>query len=147
MHGFARNGGLSPWGDVESLPSYRIETYATAPGEYVMALEGELDLAARPELDAELERLEDQRPRRVVADLTAATFVDVATLGLLEAAQERLRACRAELRLVCSDRHTLKIVRLMGLDCVLDVFDTIAQALSARPYTANVVWLPNAAGG
>ena len=139
MHGFARNGGLSPWGDLESLPSYRIETYATAPGEYVMALEGELD--------RELERLEDQRPRRVVADLTAATFVDVATLSLLEAAQERLTACRAELRLVCSDRHTLKILRLTGLDHVLDVCDTIAQALSSRPYPTNVVWLRHAAGG
>jgi anti-sigma B factor antagonist len=147
MHGFARNGGLSPWGDIESLPTYRIETYATAPGEYVMALEGELDLASRSELDAELERLEDQRPRRVVADLTAATFVDVATLGLLEAAHERLHACRAELRLVCSDCHTLKILKLTGLDLVLDVFDTIAQALSSRAYPANVVWLPHAAGG
>jgi len=147
MHGFARNGGLSPWDDVESLPTYRIETYATAPGEYVMALEGELDLAARPELDAELERLEDQHPRRVVADLTAATFVDVATLGMLEAAQERLRACRAELRLVCSDRHTLKILKLTGLDLVLDVFDTIAPALSSRPYPANVVRLRHATGG
>ena len=147
MHGFAHNGGVGPWGDVESLPSYRIETYATAPGEYVMTLEGELDLAARPELDRELERLEDQRPRRVVADLTAATFVDVATLSLLEAAQERLTACRAELRLVCSDRHTLKILRLTGLDHVLDVCDTIAQALSSRPYPTNVVWLRHAAGG
>ena len=147
MHGFAHNGGVGPWGDVESLPSYRIETYATAPGEYVMTLEGELDLAARPELDAELERLEDQHPRRVVADLTAATFVDIATLGLLEAAQERLHACRAELRLVCSDLHTLKILKLTGLDLVLDVFDTIAQALSSRPYPANVVRLRHAAGG
>ena len=147
MHGFAHTGGLSPWGDIESLPTYRIETYATAPGEYVMALEGELDLAARPELDAELERLEDQHPRRVVADLTSATFVDVATLGLLEAAQERLHACRAELRLVCSDLHTLKILKLTGLDLVLDVFDSIAQALSSRPYPTNVVWLRHAAGG
>jgi anti-sigma B factor antagonist len=147
MRGIARNGGLGPWADVESLPSYRIETYATAPDEYVMALEGELDLAARPELDAELERLEDSRPRRVVADLTAATFVDVATLSLLEAAQERLHTSRGELRLVCSDRHTLKILRLTGLDRVLDVFDTIAQALSTRPYPSNVVQLRHAAGG
>src|SRR5215470_10728930 len=140
MHGFARNGGVRPWDDVESLPAYRIETYATAPGEYVVALEGELDLAARPELDRELERLEDEHPQRVVADLTAATFIDATTLSLLEAAQSRLQAVRAELRLVCTDRHTLKILRLTGLDRVLEVFDTIAQALSSRSYPSNVVW-------
>ena len=147
MHGFAHNGGRSPWNDVESLPAYRIETYSTAPGEYVVALEGELDLAAHPELERELERLEHRHPRRVVADLTAASFVDVATLGLLEAAQDRLHDARAELRVVCNDRHTLKILTLTGLDRVVDVFDTITNALSSRPYPSNVVRLRHAAGG
>ena len=146
MHGFGRNGGLGPWNELESLPAYRIETYATAPGQYVMALEGELDLAARPELEDELERLQGRRPQRVVADLTATTFVDVATLGLLETAQERLRTVRADFRLVCNDRHTLKILGLTGLDRVLDVFDTIAQAVSARSHPGTVVWLRPAGG-
>ena len=146
MHGL-RNGGLSPRGDQESPPAYRIETYATAPGEYVVALEGELDLAARPELEGELERLEGRRPNRVVADLTATTFVDAATLGLLESAQERFGALRAEFRLVCTDRHTLKILGLTGLDRVLDVFDTIAQALTARSYPGNVIRLRPAGSG
>lgn len=141
MHGFARGGGLSPWGDHEAPPAYRIETYTTAPGEYVVALEGELDLAARPELEGELERLQDRRPHRIVADLTATTFVDVATLSLLETAQDRLRAVRGELRLVCNDRHTLKILGLTGLDRVLEVFETIAQALSACSRPGTVVWL------
>jgi anti-sigma B factor antagonist len=136
MHGL-RNGGLIPSGDQEA-PAYRIETYVTAPGEYVVALEGELDLAARPELVGELERLQGRRPNRVVADLTATTFVDAATLGLLETAQERLRAARAEFRLVCNDGHTLKILGLTGLDRVVDVFDTIAQALSTRSHPGNV---------
>jgi anti-sigma B factor antagonist len=142
MHGFGRNGGLGPWNELESLPAYRIETYATAPGQYVMALEGELDLAARAELDRALEWLEVERPQRVVADLTATTFVDASTLGVLECAQRRLRAGAAELRLVCSDSHILKLLKLTGLDRVLEVFDTVAQALS--PYPPNVVWLRHA---
>lgn len=146
MHGFASNGGLSPWGDHDAPPAFRIETYVTAPGEYVVALEGELDLAARAELEDELERLRGRRPHRVVADLTATTFVDVATLGLMETAQERLRAVRADFRLVCNDRHTLKILALTGLDRVLDVFDTIAQAISARSHPGTVVWLRPAGG-
>jgi len=142
MHGVAHNGGLGPWNDVESPPAYRIETYSTAPGQYVMALEGELDLAARAELDRALEQLEDQSPQRVVADLTATTFVDASTLGVLECAQRRLRAGAAELRLVCSDSHILKLLGLTGLDRVLDVFDTVAQAVSPSP--TNVVWFRHA---
>jgi anti-sigma B factor antagonist len=83
----------------------------------------------------------------VIADLSAATFVDVATLGLLEAAQDRFRTIRAELRLVCPDRHLLKILSLTGLDCVLDVFDTVGQALAPQPLPANVFPLRRVAGG
>ena len=104
-----------------------------------MALQGELDLAARTELDRALEQLQDQSPLRVVADLTATTFVDASTLGVLECAQRRLLAGAAELRLVCCDSHILKLLRLTGLDRVLDVFDTVAQAVSPQP--TNVVWL------
>src|SRR5262249_33565678 len=137
MHGFARN----TWGRQAAPHAYRIETYTTAPGDYVVALEGELDLAARPQLDRELERVENRNPRRVVADLSAATFVDAATLGLLTAAQARLRGTRAELRIVCNDRHTLRVLSLTGLDRALEIFETIAQALAPRAYPANVVVL------
>lgn len=144
MYGFASNTRRT-WGAVPH--TYRIETYTTAPGDYVVALGGELDLAARPELDRELERVQNRNPRRVVADLTAATFVDAATLGLLSAAHERLIASRAELRVVCNDRHTLKIMRLTGLDRALEIFETIAQAVGTRAYPGNVVVLRHAAYG
>jgi len=140
MHGFAHHGGL------ETLPSYRIETYAAAPGEYVLALEGEIDLAARSELTRELSGIADENLRCVVADLTAATFVDVATLGVLESAHERLRAVGVELRLACTNRHLLKILRLTGVDLVLDVYETVSEAFVPDTYS-NVIWLRPAAGG
>ena len=146
MYGFAQDGSLVPWSNAEAGPSYRIETYATAPGEYVVALEGEIDLAARPELDRELELLHDEHPQRVVADLTATTFVDAATLGLLESAQSRLRAAGTQLCLVCTDSHLLKILRLTGVDRVMDIFETVSEAFAANTYS-NVLWLRRAAGG
>jgi len=146
MHGPARSGALFPWDEIELLPSYRIESHMPAPGEYVIALEGELDLAARSDVDRELERIEHQRPHRLVADLSGVTFIDIATLGLFESAQNRLRAKRAELRIVCADRHTLKVLRLTGLDRILDVFETRAEALRSPSYPSNVIWLHQAAG-
>jgi len=143
MYGFASNTRRT-WGAVPH--TYRIETYTTAPGDYVVALEGELDLAARPELDRELERVKEEHPHCVVADLSTTTFVDVATLGLLESTQSRLRAAGAELRLVCTDKHVLKILRLTAVDRVLDVFETVSEAFAADAYS-NVVWLRRAFGG
>jgi len=145
MYGFAQDGGLVPWSNADDLPSYRIETYATAPGKYVVALEGEIDLAAPPELDCELRRLQEDDPRSVVTDLSATTFVDVATLGLLESAHSRLRAAGGELRLVCTDGHLLKILRLTGVDRVIDIFGTVSEASDADTYS-NVIWLRPAAG-
>jgi anti-sigma B factor antagonist len=136
MHGFARNIRRATSGGAQH--AYRIETYTTAPGDYVLALDGELDLAARPDLERELSRLQGFHPRSVVADLTGATFVDTGTLGLL---------ARAEVRLVCNDRHTLKILRLTGLDRALEIFETLAQAVGQRAYPENVVVLRRTAFG
>lgn len=76
----------------------------------------------------------------MVADLTAATFVDMGTLA-------RLRAVFAELRVVCTDRHTLKVLRLTGLDRALEIFESIAEATAPGGYPANVVVLRRAANG
>jgi anti-sigma B factor antagonist len=146
MLGFAQNGGLGPWEDTEALPSYRIDTYSTAPDDYVLALEGELDLAARSTLVRELERLHEHRPRCVVADLTETTFIDASTLGLLEDAQSRFLAAGSELRLVCTDGHVLRVIALLGINLVLDVYETVSEAFAASNYS-NVVWLRHAAGG
>jgi anti-anti-sigma factor len=138
MHGFARNTRRSTSGGSAAQHAYRIETYTTAPGDYVLALDGELDLAARPDLERELGRLQGLHPRTVIADLSGATFVDTGTLGLL---------ARAKVRLVCNDRHTLKVMRLTGFDRVLEVFETLAQAVGERTYPANVVVLRRTAFG
>jgi len=146
MLGFANDGGLGPWEDTEARPSYRIETYTTAPDDYVLALEGEIDLAARNTLARELERLHEERPRCVVADLTETTFVDASTLGMLEDAQSRFLDAGSELRLVCTEPHVLKIIALLGIDLVVDVYETVSEAFAATNY-ANVVWLLQAAQG
>jgi anti-anti-sigma factor len=140
MHGFARDDGRTTWRRDASPRTYRIETYASGPGDYVVRLEGELDLAAGPELDRELEHLRLCEPECVVADLSAATFVDVGTLA-------RLRAAFAELRVVCTDRHMLKVLKLTGLDRALEIFESIADATAPGGYPANVVVLRRAVSG
>lgn len=59
-------------------PVHAVEriTEGVPEGTVVIALSGELDLAASPDFRRALEEGRDQAPQRVVLDLTEAAFVD-----------------------------------------------------------------------
>lgn len=126
---------LPSWTIGEPHPIYRVENVHLGHGEFVVALHGEIDLAARPSLEAELTVLGDRAARRVVVDLTATRFIDASTLGLLASAARRLRYDGGELVLVCGDPHIRKILTITLLDRLFTIFDTLTGALSrsARP--------------
>lgn len=64
--------------EVEPSRAYEVSHAAAPPGVVVLALEGELDLAAAPVARARVEQVPDDEP--VVLDFGAATFVDSAML-------------------------------------------------------------------
>jgi anti-sigma B factor antagonist len=126
---------LTSWTTGEPYPIYRVEIVHLGRGEFVVALHGEIDLAARPSLEAELTALADRAARRVVVDLTATRFIDASTLGLLTCTARRLREDGGELVLVCADPHIGKILRITLLDRLFTIFETRTAALvrGARP--------------
>ena len=66
------------------------------------------------------ERLPVVADGRVVVDLRQVTFIDSSGLGAIIALYHRAGAADARLQLVCGD-VTLRLVRLMHLDEVMDV--------------------------
>ena len=110
-------------------PVHGLEVVVCSRREFVVLLHGEFDLQARPELERELEQIAGTAARRVVVDLTAASFVDAATLGVLLRAQRRLDAAGGELILVCNDRHLLRILRLTLLDRAFTIYEHRADAM------------------
>src|SRR3990172_6358012 len=90
---------------------------------YVITLEGEADLYTAPELKGELQRGMEDGAENVVVDLSATTFIDSTTLGVLIGAVKRLRSVGGSVSLVCSDRNIRKIFEITLLDRVFPIFE------------------------
>ena len=95
-------------------------------GTTVLCVCGEVDVATVPGLRAAIAEAMRPRPRVLVIDLLAVTFLaSCGLLALAEAAAER-----AEVRVVAASRECVRPIRVTGLDAVLSMYGTLADALS-----------------
>lgn len=103
----------------------------------VVIVSGEIDIFTAPEFKGIISKAIDSGRDVVIVDLSAATFIDSSSLGVLISAQRRLSLREGRL-MVASDvpavRSTFKIT---GLDAVLEVVDTRQLALDARARPAD----------
>jgi len=90
-------------------------------------LVGEIDTYSVGDVREAFERLPVVADGRVVVDLRPVTFIDSSGLGALIALYHRAAAADVRLQLVCGD-VTLRLVRLMHLDEVMDVVTAPADA-------------------
>ena len=103
----------------------------TGPASWLARPHGEVDLYTSPALRAELFSVIYSGVGNVVVDLSATTAFDSTALGDLLAAHKRLRR-GAVLSIVSSDRSTLRIFQVTGLDRVFPIHDTLELALNAN---------------
>ena len=85
-------------------------------------LEGEIDTYTVPNVRSAFEEMAVAPGAMVVVDLRDVTFIDSSGLGAIIGLYHRVRAADARLQLVCGD-ITLRLVRLMHLDQVIDVVE------------------------
>jgi anti-sigma B factor antagonist len=91
---------------------------------YRLTISGELDLATRDTLRAELERAEAGEARRLVLDLCDLTFIGSTGIALLVEAHQRLVADGTRFRVLLSvDGQVREVLELTGLTEVLDFTD------------------------
>ena len=79
----------------------------------------------------------DDGKKKLVVDLSDATFVDSTTLGVLVGASKRLRAEGGSMALVVTEPSIEKIFQITGLDRVFSIHGTRAEALSAVAATED----------
>jgi anti-sigma B factor antagonist len=96
------------------------------PGAFIVA-RGELDVQSVPELKARLAEALDAGQTRVVVDLAGVTFIDSLSLSALVGARRRLPE-PGRLAVVVVHEYVLLILQATGLEQVLDVFATRAEA-------------------
>ena len=100
-------------------------------GESVLIAGGELDYDASPQLQRQL--LEKIKPstRRVVLDLSLATFIDSTAIGVLAGASRRLaETSGGSLAVVCTDENVLRIFEIAGIETMLTLYGSRDEALA-----------------
>lgn len=93
-----------------------------------LALAGELDLLAAPQVRSAFAALDDSTLRGVLVDLTETTFIDSTVLGVLVGASSRQRQKQRVFGIVCPSPSILAIFQITQLDTVLELFPTAASA-------------------
>ena len=89
-------------------------------GRTVARLQGEVDTYTVPDVRRAFDALELVTGAQVVVDLRGVTFLDSSGLGAIIGLYHRVQAAGAHLQLV-SAGVTLRLIRLMNLDQVIDV--------------------------
>ena len=100
-------------------------------------LVGEIDTYSVGDVREAFERLPIVADGRVVVDLRQVTFIDSSGLGAIIVLYHRVGAADARLQLVCGDA-TLRLVRLMHLDEVMDVVTEPGDASNGSVTSADV---------
>jgi anti-sigma B factor antagonist len=107
-------------------------------GRHVIAVSGEADLFAAPELKQRLVAVADGGSTQIVIDLSDATLLDSTALGVLIGAAKRLRALDGELAIVNSDEMIARTFEITGCDQIFAIFKTREDAVAALEESANV---------
>jgi anti-sigma B factor antagonist len=115
--------------EMKQTAGFRVNTEQIDDRTAVISVAGEVDLYTAPELKRELVSAIDQGARKIVVDLSEATFIDSTTLGVLLSGVKRLRPLDGELAVVCTDRNIRKIFEITLLDRVFSIHEDRAEAL------------------
>ena len=114
-------------------------------GTLVVSAHGDVDLVTAAELETELLETVRDGARRVIVDLTEATFVESSAIHALLRAGQRLQWRGRELAVVCGNPTVKRVLDITGVDRVLPVHTTIEQAVGlpglgrpARPGPATL---------
>ena len=98
----------------------------------VMVAGGELDFAASPQLKDRLTERIEAGTRRLILDLSGATFVDSTAIGALASVAARLNELGGGMLLVvCPDenRRVLRIFEIAGIESLIAVHRSLAEAM------------------
>jgi anti-sigma B factor antagonist len=96
----------------------------------VVAVVGEVDMATAPELAEAFAAVNDSA-RRVIVDLTEATFLDSSALNALVHGQRELAKQQIEFRVVSpADKIVRRVFELTQLEASLGVVESLPDALA-----------------
>jgi anti-sigma B factor antagonist len=99
-----------------------------ADGAVIVRLSGEADITTVPALAEALSSPAAGSPALLIVDASGLTFIDSAALHVLVRAHRRLRSDGRSLALVRPSPTVMRILQLSGLDRVIAVYASPADA-------------------
>jgi anti-sigma B factor antagonist len=97
----------------------------------VLALEGQIDLHVSPQIADSLAALVDQKPARLVVDLTGVDYIDSSGLAVLINAAQNVEMYRGRFMLAGVRDNVRSILEIAGLSQFFLVFPHVDAALAA----------------
>jgi anti-sigma B factor antagonist len=107
---------------------FAIDDRAIGDDTHVVAVTGEIDLFTAPEFKQRVAAPIDAGRTNNIIDLTATTFIDSSSLGVLIGAHRRLRRHGGRVVIVCSNDAIAKTFRITGLDSVFTIVGSLEEA-------------------
>ena len=105
----------------------------------VVTAAGEIDLTNAESLRDSLLSALNAGALGLVVDLTATTFLDSAGVTALVRASRRTQASEATLRLAVTAQSVLRVLSLVGIDQLIQVHPSVAEALASLPAQLTVM--------
>ena len=109
--------------------AFGIEDRAVDDETHVVAVTGEIDLFTAPEFKQRVSAPIDAGRTRLIVDLTATTFIDSSSLGVLIGAHRRLKRRGGTMAVVCDSDAIVKTFRITGLDGVFTLVGSLDDAV------------------
>ncbi len=100
-------------------------------GVPVLAVSGEIDIYTAPLFKQAVVKVVAEGNNHVVIDLSEVTFMDSSGFGTLLGATRRLRPSGGGLHLAHANSTIQRMLRLTRLDSIIDVHDTVDDAVRA----------------
>src|SRR6266498_4553206 len=97
----------------------------------VLPLKGEIDLHVSPALTESLNAMTEEKPERVVIDLSCATYIDSAGLAALILAMQKVEAYGGKFFLTGLRETMRSIFESSRLDQIFQIFPDVDAALAA----------------
>lgn len=118
-------------GEVAGSPTLNLKVLPQGRASLV-SLSGELDLSSAPPLRELLARMiDDDRPGRIVLDLSDLIYLDSTGLSVFVAAQKRATASGVEFCLANPNPSVGRLFEITALDQFFEIVDSASSAVSA----------------
>jgi len=106
-----------------------VEAKQLESGVAVITISGRLALGGETErLDAAVKGLLEKNVKKFVLDITTLDYADSSGIGMLVSCLTNVKKAGGELKLVGANPRIKRILSMTGVDSILSIYDTLAQA-------------------